>query len=79
MLDSIEAGSYPNLKDLKEAITATRAIGSLKNIPQPFSGCLDVLKQCLVLTKGHHSSGSRSLIYRAACWLDELMFKSSGA
>ena len=79
MLDSIEAGSYLNLKDLKEAITATRAIGSLKNIPQPFSDCLDVLKQCLALTKGPHSSGSRSLIYRAACWLDELMFKSSGA
>jgi hypothetical protein len=79
MLSSIKEGLYPNVKDLKEAVIAARAIGGLEKPPQAPSGCLEALKQCLALTKGPTSSGHRSLVYRAACWVDELMFMPSAA
>lgn len=77
VLTTIEAGSYPNVQDLKEATIVARAIGGLKNIPQHPSGCFELLTQCLGSAKGPAASGQRSQIYRSACWLDELIFKSS--
>jgi hypothetical protein len=77
MLASIETGTYPTVGDLKEAIIAARAIGGLKDIPQSLASCLTVLTQCLNLAKGPDYSGVRTQIYRSACWLDELMFRSS--
>ena len=75
ILASIEAGSYPNLKDLTEAAIAARAIGGLTNIPQRPSECFELLTKCLTFARGPKGSGQRSQIYRSACWLDELMFK----
>ena len=75
MVGAIEAGSHPNVKDLKDAIIAARAIGGLTKPPQSNSNCLELLKHCLALTRGPSSSGARSLVYRAACWIDELIFR----
>ena len=40
LTNSIEAGTLPHVKDFKDVGNAVRAMGSLRNIPQPHSGCL---------------------------------------
>lgn len=77
MLAAIQAGSFPDPKDLKEAATAAHAIGGLKNVASNISGCLGVLTKCLSFVKSPDGSGLRSQIYRSACRLDELMFRPS--
>jgi Predicted transcriptional regulator containing an HTH domain and an uncharacterized domain shared with the mammalian protein Schlafen len=79
MLAAIQAGSFPDPKDAKETTTAAHSIGGLENVASNFSGCLEVLTKCLSFVKSSGNGGLRSQIYRSACRLDELIFKSGAA
>lgn len=75
MVAAIQARSFPDPKDLKEAATAAHAIGGLNDVASILPGCLTILTKCLSFAKASSTGSLRSQIYRAACRLDELVFK----
>jgi hypothetical protein len=75
MIGAIQAGSFPDPKDPKEAAIAAHAIGGFNDVSWIFPGCLTVLTKCLPFGKASTAGSLRSQIYRGACRLDELFFK----
>jgi hypothetical protein len=74
-LCAISSGSFVDPKDIKEAATLAHAIGGITSIGKALPECLALLQRCLELSKGQEGGGLRSQVYRAACRLDELMFR----
>jgi hypothetical protein len=75
MLAAIEGGAIPDPKDAKEAATIAHAIGGLSGGETITARYLNVLETCLSFGRGSASGSLRSQVYRAACRVDELMFK----
>jgi Putative DNA-binding domain len=75
VLSSISSGAVLDPNDAKEAMTIAYAIGGLTDNGPNLTGCLVLLQKCLAFSKGPTGGNLRSQIYRAACRLDELMFK----
>ena len=75
VLAAMEGGAIPDPKDAKEAATIAHAIGGLNGGETIAAGYLAVLEKCLAFGKGSSGGSLRSQVYRAACRVDELMFK----
>jgi Putative DNA-binding domain len=76
-LTTMSSGSLLDPNDTKEAATIARAIAGLTEVGPYLPGCMALLQKCLAFSKG--GSSLRSQIYRAACRLDELMFKPASS
>jgi len=78
-LAAIRAGLFHDPQDPKEAATMAHAIGGLNDGAAISSGCLAVLEKSLAVARGTTGGSLRSQIYRAACRLDELMFRPTSS